>query len=54
VIKKWHQNFAYQTTIEWWIFAIAGLLTLFGVLLTVSLQTYNAARRNPVESLRDE
>lgn len=54
VIKKWHQNFAYQTTIDWWIFATAGLLTLFGVLLTVSLQTYNAARRNPVKSLRNE
>ncbi|MDY0076520.1 MAG: ABC transporter permease [Bacteroidales bacterium] len=54
VIKKWQQNFAYQTTIDWWIFALAGLLTLFGVLLTVSLQTYNAARRNPVKSLRDE
>ena len=54
VIKKWLQNFAYQTTIEWWVFAIAGLLTLVGVLLTVSLQAYSAARRNPVESLRDE
>ncbi|MCK9453092.1 MAG: ABC transporter permease [Bacteroidales bacterium] len=54
VIKQWLQNFAYQATIDWWIFAIAGLLTLFGVLLTVSLQTYSAARRNPVESLRNE
>lgn len=54
VIKKWLQNFAYQTTIKWWVFAIAGLLTLLGVLLTVSLQTYKAARRNPVDSLRDE
>jgi len=31
-----------------------GLFTFFGVLLTVSLQTYNAAQRNPVESLRNE
>jgi putative ABC transport system permease protein len=54
VAKLWLQNFAYQTTIAWWIFPLAGLLTLFGVLLTVSLQTYRAARRNPVESLRDE
>ena len=53
-VNKWHQNFAYQTSIEWWVFAIAGLLTLFGVLLTVSLQTYTAARRNPVKSLRDD
>ncbi len=53
-IKLWLQNFAYQTTIAWWIFPLAGILTLMGVLLTVSLQTYRAARRNPVESLRDE
>ncbi|NCA86511.1 MAG: ABC transporter permease [Clostridia bacterium] len=53
-VKVWLQNFAYQTKISWWIFPLAGLLTLFGVLLTVSLQTYRAARRNPVESLRDE
>ncbi|MCK9452304.1 MAG: hypothetical protein M0Q90_11490 [Bacteroidales bacterium] len=31
-----------------------GLLTLSGVLITVSFQTFSAARRNPVESLRDE
>ena len=54
VVKVWLQNFAYQATIAWWIFPLAGLLTLFGVLLTVSLQTWRAARRNPVESLRDE
>jgi putative ABC transport system permease protein len=52
--EKRHQNFAYQTTIEWWVFAIAGLFTLFGVLLPVCLQTYSAARRIPVKSLRDE
>jgi putative ABC transport system permease protein len=54
VVKVWLQNFAYQASIAWWIFPLAGLLTLLGVLLTVSLQTYRAARRNPVESLRDE
>ncbi|MCK9453095.1 MAG: hypothetical protein M0Q90_15480 [Bacteroidales bacterium] len=31
-----------------------GLLTFFGVLLTVSLQTYSAARRNPMEGLMNE
>ena len=54
VVKVWLQNFAYQATISLLIFPLAGLLTLFGVLLTVSLQTWRAARRNPVESLRDE
>jgi len=54
VIILWLQNFGYKTSVACWIFAIAGFITLLGVLLTVSLQTYSAARRNPVESLRNE
>src|SRR5690606_7890118 len=54
VMKKWLENFAYKTSLSWWIFALAGLFTLIIALLTVSWQTYKAATRNPVESLRDE
>ena len=53
-LTKWLENFAYKTTLSWWVFALAGLFTLVIALLTVSWQTYRAASRNPVESLRDE
>ena len=51
---KWLENFAYKTELSWWIFALAGLLALGIALLTVSWQSWRAARRNPVESLRYE
>jgi putative ABC transport system permease protein len=53
-MNKWLQNFAYRTELSWWIFALAGLLALGIALLTVSFQSWKAARRNPVEALRSE
>ena len=51
---KWLSNFAYQTTISWWLFPLAGGIILLITLLTVMAQTWRAASRNPVESLRYE
>ncbi len=53
-MTKWLENFAYKTTLSWWIFALAGLSALLIALLTVSWQSYRAASRNPVEALRYE
>ena len=53
-MHKWLENFAYKTDLSWWIFALAGLLALGIALLTVSWQSWRAATRNPVESLRYE
>ena len=53
-MDMWLQNFAYKTELSWWIFALAGALTLSIALFTVSLQTWRAATRNPVEALRYE
>ena len=54
VNSKWLENFAYKMELNWWIFALAGLLTLSIALLTVSWQSWRAATRNPVEALRNE
>lgn len=54
IMNKWLQGFAYKTTVSWWIFALAGCIALSIVLLTVSWQTFRAARKNPVEALRYE
>jgi putative ABC transport system permease protein len=53
-MSRWLENFAYRTELSWWVFALAGLITVVIVLSTVSWVTYRAARRNPVESLRYE
>jgi putative ABC transport system permease protein len=53
-MHKWLENFAYKTTLSWWIFALAGLLALGIAMLTVSWQSWKAATRNPVEALRYE
>jgi putative ABC transport system permease protein len=53
-MHKWLENFAYKTELNWWIFALAGSLTLGISLLTVSWQSWKVATRNPVEALRYE
>jgi len=53
-MNKWLENFAYKTTLSWWIFALAGLTAMIIALLTVSWQSWKAASRNPVEALRCE
>ena len=53
-MHRWLQNFAYKTVLSWWIFALAGLLALGVALVTVSFQSWKAATKNPVQSLRYE
>ena len=53
-MHKWLENFAYKTTLSWWIFALTGISALGIALLTVSWQSWRAATRNPVEALRYE
>lgn len=53
-MDRWLMNFAYATEIRWWIFALAGLLTILISWITVSWHTIKAALKNPVEALRYE
>ena len=53
-MNRWLQNFQYKIDIEWWVFALAGLLAVGIALLTVSFQSVKAALMNPVKSLRSE
>lgn len=52
--SNWLENFAYQTTIEWWYFAGAAITALFIAWATIGSQTIRAATSNPVEALKDE
>ena len=53
-MHKWLLSFAYKTELNWWIFALAGIIALGMALLAVSWQSWRAATRNPVEALRYE
>jgi putative ABC transport system permease protein len=53
-MDKWLQNFAYRTEIRWWIFVLSGAVAVAIAFITVSLQSWRAAKRNPVEALRYE
>ena len=53
-MDKWLQNFEYRIDINIILFVIAGVVSLFIALLTVSYQTIKAASANPVNSLRYE
>ena len=51
---KWLEDFAYRTSMSWWVFALAGVFMLLIALITLSFQTIRAAMANPVKSLRME
>jgi predicted permease len=53
-MHNWLQNFAYRTSIHWWVFALAGIAAVIIALCTVSFQAIKAAIANPVKSLRTE
>ncbi len=53
-MSRWLENFAYRTSLNATVFAVAGLLTLLIAVLTVSYQAIRAALANPVETLRCE
>lgn len=51
---KWLSDYPYRVSIQWWVFAIAGLSSVLIALATVSYQAIRAALSNPVKSLRSE
>jgi putative ABC transport system permease protein len=54
IMKNWLLNYAFRTDIGALIYLAGGLITLSVVIITVTWQSWRAATRNPVESLRYE
>ncbi|MDC0584576.1 ABC transporter permease [Bacteroidales bacterium] len=54
LVKNWLENFASRTQVSWWVFAIAGAFAMIIAVVTVSIQSWKTASRNPVEALRYE
>ena len=53
-MNKWLEDFAYRTSISWWVFGVTGLISVMIAFSTISFQAIKAAIANPVKSLRTE
>jgi len=54
MMHKWLEDYPYHVSIQWQVFAFAGILSLLIAIITVSYQSIKAAIANPVKSLRTE
>ena len=54
LMNLWLQDFAYRIQLNWWVFGLAGGLTVLIAVMTIGFQSVRAARANPVNSLRTE
>lgn len=53
-MNDWLANYTYRISISWWMFGVAGLITMIITMLTVSVQAFKASTANPVDALRTE
>src|SRR5690606_39881725 len=52
---QWYlQDYAYRTSVGWWIYATAGAITFALALLTMGYQSVMSGRTNPVQALKSE
>lgn len=54
LMNGWLQNYAYRISIEWWVFIVAAIITVFISVLTIGYQAVKSAIANPAISLRSE
>ena len=53
-IGQWLRQFAYKTTVSWWLFPLAAVIAIGIALATIAFTTIRAALTNPVTTLRAE
>jgi uncharacterized membrane protein HdeD (DUF308 family) len=53
-LDNYLQKYSIRTSIDWWIFAVTGVVSLAFALAVVMNQARRAALANPVKSLRSE
>ena len=51
---NWLENFAYHTTLSWWIFLLSGIIMIVMAVIILCIRAGKAAIANPVKSLRTE
>ena len=53
-LDKMLQDYAYRISIDWWMFAFAGIAIVILTLITVGWQAIKAATANPVDAIKSE
>jgi putative ABC transport system permease protein len=53
-MKTWLADFAYRTSLSWYIFALAGMAAIVIACCTIGFHAIKAALANPVKTLRSE
>jgi len=54
IMHNWLESFAYRIDISWWVFILAGGITLVIALLTMSFHSIKTAHLNPIQALKTE
>ena len=54
IMNNWLQNYIYRTTLDWWIFIVIPLFVILVTVILIAIQVWLTARKNPVESLKNE
>lgn len=53
-MNRWLTDFVYRIQIQWWMFALAGLITVLLAVITIASRALRVATANPAKSLRTE
>ncbi|PQJ79285.1 ABC transporter permease [Polaribacter porphyrae] len=54
LMNSWLNSFAFSISIQWWMFALAGIIALIITSFTLGIRVVRAAIANPVHSLKTE
>ncbi len=54
VIKRWLENFSKHIDMQWYLFLVSGLVTIFITVMITSIHAYRASRMNPADTLKYE
>jgi putative ABC transport system permease protein len=52
--NEWLKNFAYKTSLSWWVFAGGGAILIFIAMIVLCFRAFRSASANPVKGLRAE
>lgn len=53
-VQDWLGGYAYHVDLAWWMFGIAGIISLLVIMLAIGYQTFKVAFMSPLDSLRAE
>ena len=54
LLDRMLQDYAYRIELGWWMFALAGMITVALTLITVGWKAIKAATENPVKAIKTE